>query len=417
MTCATRLAPFGGRPGLPRARSALALGVGANTASFGHLCRLVSCRFRIRSGLSRCGGERHEARRGRVSRGTLVDWQARVRTVGSPAVYSSGGDSLWTPGDRLQVVRAALPRPRSLRCYGAADSGRWFAVREVAGRAPVRHQPRLQAAGLGGAADGWPRRPGGGRTRRGSSVCSRIRVSGPGRRVDDPECRRSDDARATPLTTTLPDGDSPGRGMTSAGVRWTAGATGGGAARQQRRLDGAGGALAGSDTANAVSRYSRCLPLRSPADCLRERREPPAARTSARRRDRVRIALGAGTGRLARQSLTGSPLGVRHERRHRWRGCAASPSGWRRGPCRARRRGRERRASLVCRRGGLLCAASSDWHRRTSCAGGPPRTLRPVRAVTPRAELARASDRQRSRGRRLARPALLFLRRSSSPGR
>ena len=43
----------------------------------------------------------------RVSRGTFLDWQPRIRTLSGLAVYSSGGEALWTIEGQLQIVNVA----------------------------------------------------------------------------------------------------------------------------------------------------------------------------------------------------------------------------------------------------------------------------------------------------------------------
>src|SRR5205085_7970770 len=64
---------------------------------------------------------------GRVSRGTFSDWQGRPRTIDSLAAYSTGGESLWTIGDRLQVVRVAAASPSLARVLEVQPvAGRWF---------------------------------------------------------------------------------------------------------------------------------------------------------------------------------------------------------------------------------------------------------------------------------------------------
>src|SRR5262245_54639184 len=99
--------------------AALALGIGANTAVFSVVYavllkplpypqpdRLVELsEFNAARGMDN----------GRASRGTYQDWRARARTVEDMAVYSSGGESLWTIGDRPQVVRMAAASPSLMR--------------------------------------------------------------------------------------------------------------------------------------------------------------------------------------------------------------------------------------------------------------------------------------------------------------
>jgi predicted permease len=110
---------------------ALALGIGANTAVFSvvHAVLLAPLpypepdRLLALSELNRIEGRDD----GRVSRGTFVDWAARARTIESLAAYSSGGESLWTIGERLEVVRVAAVSPSLVRVLGFAPvAGRWF---------------------------------------------------------------------------------------------------------------------------------------------------------------------------------------------------------------------------------------------------------------------------------------------------
>ena len=110
---------------------ALALGVGANTAVFSvvyavllkplpyaHAHRLVKL------------SEAHPAQGaddGRVSRGTFEDWRARARTLDGLAAFSRGGESLWTIGDRPQVVRVAGASPSLAAVLSAQPIlGTWF---------------------------------------------------------------------------------------------------------------------------------------------------------------------------------------------------------------------------------------------------------------------------------------------------
>jgi predicted permease len=110
---------------------ALALGIGANTAVFSVVYavllkplpyaqadRLVKlAEFNAAEGLDD----------GRVSRGTFIDWRTRTKTLEDVAAYSSGGESLWTIGDRLQVVRVAASSPALTRVLAVQPIlGRWF---------------------------------------------------------------------------------------------------------------------------------------------------------------------------------------------------------------------------------------------------------------------------------------------------
>jgi putative ABC transport system permease protein len=110
---------------------ALALGIGANTAVFSVVYavllkplpyaepdRLVKLsEFNATQGMDD----------GRVSRGTFIDWRTRTKTLDDVAAYSSGGESLWTIGDRLQVVRVAASSPALTRVLSVQPIlGRWF---------------------------------------------------------------------------------------------------------------------------------------------------------------------------------------------------------------------------------------------------------------------------------------------------
>jgi putative ABC transport system permease protein len=110
---------------------ALALGIGANTAVFSvvyavllkplpyaHADRLVK--------LSEVNPAQNEDN-GRVSRGTFEDWRARSRTLDGLAAFSSGGESLWTIGDRPQIVRVAGASPSLATVLSTQPIlGTWF---------------------------------------------------------------------------------------------------------------------------------------------------------------------------------------------------------------------------------------------------------------------------------------------------
>ena len=110
---------------------ALALGLGANTAVFSVVYAVLlrplpypdADRLIKLSEFNATEGRDD----GRVSRGTFADWSARARTVESLAVFSSGGEALWTLGDRLQVVRVAAASPSLTRVLAVQPIlGRWF---------------------------------------------------------------------------------------------------------------------------------------------------------------------------------------------------------------------------------------------------------------------------------------------------
>jgi putative ABC transport system permease protein len=121
---------------------ALALGLGANTAVFSvvyavllkplpyaHADRLVK--------LSEVNPAQ-SADDGRVSRGTFEDWHARARTLEGLAAFSSGGESLWMIGDRPQVVRVAGASPSLAAVLSTQPSlGTWF-QEEAAGQAALQ---------------------------------------------------------------------------------------------------------------------------------------------------------------------------------------------------------------------------------------------------------------------------------------
>ena len=122
---------------------ALALGIGVNTAVFSvvYAVLLKPLPYAQPERLVKLSEfnqtEGHDD--GRVSRGTFVDWRARARTVQDLAVYSSGGESLWTIGDRLQAVRIAAASPSLTRVLSAQPVvGRWFSDEQaVPGATPL----------------------------------------------------------------------------------------------------------------------------------------------------------------------------------------------------------------------------------------------------------------------------------------
>ena len=139
---------------------ALALGIGANTAVFSvvYAVLLKPLPFAQPDRLVKLSEFNQTEGRddGRVSRGTFVDWRARARTVEDIAVYSSGGESLWAIGDRLQVVRIAAASPSLARVLSVQPiMGRWFAEEQaLPGATPqVVISYGLWQRAFGGAAD------------------------------------------------------------------------------------------------------------------------------------------------------------------------------------------------------------------------------------------------------------------------
>ena len=111
--------------------AALSLGIGANTAVFSvvHAVLLKPLPFAHADRLVKLSevNPAQGADDGRVSRGTFEDWQTRVRTLDGLAAFSSGGESLWTVGDRLQVVSAAGASPSLAAVLSTQPIlGRWF---------------------------------------------------------------------------------------------------------------------------------------------------------------------------------------------------------------------------------------------------------------------------------------------------
>ena len=138
---------------------ALALGIGANTAVFSVIYAVLLRPLPYPEPERLVKLSEFNATEGRddnrVSRGTFADWSARRRTVAAFAVYSSGGDSLWTLGDRMQVVRVAAASPSLTRVLSVQPIvGRWF---EESGGTPSTPQfvisYGLWQHAFGGAAD------------------------------------------------------------------------------------------------------------------------------------------------------------------------------------------------------------------------------------------------------------------------
>jgi putative ABC transport system permease protein len=95
---------------------ALALGIGANTAVFSvvYAVLLKPLPFEEPDRLVRLSEvDPAGVDSARVSIGTFVDWRARSRTLEAVAVYTipGGGQTLWSLGDRLQVVRISAASP------------------------------------------------------------------------------------------------------------------------------------------------------------------------------------------------------------------------------------------------------------------------------------------------------------------
>ena len=139
---------------------AIALGVGANTAVFSvvYAVLLRPLPFAEPDRLVQLSEQNQAEGRddGRVSRGTFLDWRARARTVQGVAVYSSGGDSLWTIGDRLDVVRVAGASPSLSRVLAVQPIvGRWFPDEDAPGGAAPQFviSYGLWQRAFGGAAD------------------------------------------------------------------------------------------------------------------------------------------------------------------------------------------------------------------------------------------------------------------------
>src|SRR5688572_21818962 len=96
---------------------ALALGIGANTAVFSvvYAVLLKPLPFHEPDRLVRLY-EQQPAEgidRGAVSIGTFADWRARTRTLEGVAAYFVilNGETLWTIGDGVQVVKTATVSP------------------------------------------------------------------------------------------------------------------------------------------------------------------------------------------------------------------------------------------------------------------------------------------------------------------
>jgi putative ABC transport system permease protein len=112
---------------------ALALGIGANTAVFSvvYAVLLKPLPYDQPDRLIRLY-ERNPARgieRGDVSPGTFVDWRARSHTLASAAAYTMplNGQTLWAYGDRFEAVRTARVSPALFPLLGVSPIlGRTF---------------------------------------------------------------------------------------------------------------------------------------------------------------------------------------------------------------------------------------------------------------------------------------------------
>ena len=296
---------------------ALALGVGANTAVFSvvYAVLLKPLPFTDPDRLVKLSEFNAVEGRddGRVSRGTFMDWTARGKTIDGLAAYSSAGESLWVVGDRPQIVRTAAASASLPRVLGVQPvMGRWFDAQAPQGVAEIVISHGLWQRMFGGATDVI------GRT---------VSVEGRARReiigVMPP-------GFAFPLQVDAWSNLSLGGAMNPQQRRYlyyhAVGRRAAGAALSdvRREFDQLSAALAAELPASNQDWMARVVPLaESDTGSVR-----PAllallaavagvlligcanvanlllARTSARRRDiAVRIALGAGTARLARQSF------------------------------------------------------------------------------------------------------------------
>jgi putative ABC transport system permease protein len=138
---------------------ALALGIGANTAVFSvvYAVLLKPLPYPHPEQLVQ-PSERNLARRaddGRVSRGMFVDWQARARSITALAAYSSSGEALWTIGDQIQVVTVAGASPNLLAVLSVRPIlGNWFPADQNASGSPgVVISYGLWQRGFGGTTD------------------------------------------------------------------------------------------------------------------------------------------------------------------------------------------------------------------------------------------------------------------------
>jgi putative ABC transport system permease protein len=96
---------------------ALGLGIGANTAVFSvvYAVLLAPLPYDSPERLVRLyeSNRSDGVERGEVSAGTFVDWRARTRTLETMAGYNTpfGGETLWTLGDKVHVVKASAVSP------------------------------------------------------------------------------------------------------------------------------------------------------------------------------------------------------------------------------------------------------------------------------------------------------------------
>jgi putative ABC transport system permease protein len=120
----------------------LALGIGANTAVFSvvYAVLLKPLPFHEPDRLVRLSEiDPAGADSARVSIGTFVDWRARTRTLEAVAVYTIPGESqtLWSLGDRLQVVRISAASPALFSVLRVSPVlGRTFSQEDLQGGGP-----------------------------------------------------------------------------------------------------------------------------------------------------------------------------------------------------------------------------------------------------------------------------------------
>jgi predicted permease len=122
--------------------AALALGIGANAAVFAvvYAVLLKPLPFEDPDRLVRLSEvDPAGVDSARVSIGTFVDWRSRSRTLDAVAVYTIPGDgqTLWSLGDRLQVVRISAASPALFSVLRARPIfGRTFTPEDLQGGGP-----------------------------------------------------------------------------------------------------------------------------------------------------------------------------------------------------------------------------------------------------------------------------------------
>jgi putative ABC transport system permease protein len=302
--------------------AALALGVGANTAVFSvvYAVLLKPLPFTEPDRLVKLSEFNATEGRddGRVSRGTFMDWVARAKTIDGLAAHSSSGESLWMVADRPQIVRTAAASASLPRVLGVQPiMGRWFDEQAPQGTAQIVISHGLWQRMFGGAPDvvgrtvsveGRQRREIIGVMPRGfafplqTDAWSNLSLGGPinpqqrryiyyhavgriagGAALDD--VRREFDRLSATLAADAPDSN---KGWTARVVALADADTG----SVRRALVALLAAVAGVLLIGCANVANLLL-----------------ARSSARRRElAVRIALGAGTARLARQSFAEAVL-------------------------------------------------------------------------------------------------------------